>query len=162
MWWLFLILLPAVMAAHCELPQISEQPFGGHTQECFHQKLLSYDLCIHFFLQSSCAAMSFEDMLCSLHARPYTLRLSGGPVLAYTRPTCDFVSARQRLAQCLRHPSIPDISFLPELAIVVSITRDFLESREGLVKSVTSNMQCYADVHNYKFVSNYNMSFYLL
>lgn len=146
------MLLPAIVADQCELPQLSEKPIGGHTPECFREKLVSYDLCVRFFLQSSCAAMSFDDMLCSLHAHPYALRPLDGAVLAYTRPTCD-ISAKRALAECLRHPTIPDISSLPELAIVVSITRDFLESREGLVKSVTSNMQCYADVHNYKFVS---------
>lgn len=42
---------------------------------------------------------------------------------------------------------------LPKLAIVISVTSEWVQQHEGGVKSLTSNFQCYAQVHNYSFVS---------
>ena len=152
----------------------SSRYYGGHTDECFSEKPITYEFCRMFLKESrTCSALTYADGNCWLHDRTkLDFDTSGGPmryrnrraitVIKYTDlDYChrtgvnrSYISALQSFNQCMISSPNVSLTGLPTLALVISVTRGWAAKNKLELAAVSSNIKCYCDAHGYAFVSN--------
>ena len=145
---------------------------GGHTQDCFQEKPVSYEYCRMLLQQTpSCSALTYSMGNCWIHDRSRS-NFSMAPQPRMNAAALSIVkldramgecnisrtergasSALTRFESCMMLQENRDVSKLPQLAIVISVTQRWAQENDEELSAVVSNLQCYCGIHGYSFVS---------
>lgn len=153
------------------IPSVSLE--GGHTNNCFQEKPISYEYCRMMLQQSpSCSALTYSRGNCWIHdrsKRDFTIesqpRVNAASLsivkLDGAMGECNSSGAEEstpsalaRFETCMRQGDDTDVSKLPLLAIVISVTQRWAQANNEELNAVASNLQCYCEIHGYSFVSS--------
>lgn len=143
---------------------------GGHdNQECFYRKPVPFEIC-RVLLQRTqrCNALTYTDNVCSLHDRRKTMHVQKSPrdavVLVKMTSGIDdcsgadrFLSELDKFSICNSKKRNQSIDHLPVLGIVVAVTESYYKENAFEIDLISGNWQCYASLHQYKFVCNIMM-----
>lgn len=143
------------------LQQLIHSAHRGHNTYCQSNKPINYEACRTLFLNTpECSVMSYENKMCSFHDSFhnsfYYGNISSGIVFTKIIKKTFSLSPLERYRKCIamiaKRPIMKGNYHLPKLGIIVSVTKSYILSHRAGIESVVSNLNCYANAHNYSFV----------